>query len=497
MRCLVWLCLALLPLRAADNLTTRLDEILATPVLAGASVGLEVVRVSDGKLLYRHNAEQRFVPASNMKLFTSALALMRLGPDFRLKTEIVADQPIDAEGTLASDLALVGGGDPSLSGRAYPYQFQRGASPGSSYSFRAIEELVDQLIARGLKRVDGDIIGDDRRYVWEARPGDWSMDDAEWEYGAPVSALIVDDNSFGLTVRPGPRAGDLAQIWLTPAFEYFSIDNRVRTGAGAERKVELERGPDGRQIHLRGVLPVRDAGFSELLSVDDPARYAAEVLRDALQRRGIAIRGQAVARHRFANDTVAEPSVAEAGVAKPSVLASRPSPPLSELLQVTDKVSQNLHAEVLLREVGFLKKQPGSREGGLAEMHEFLREIGLPKDCCNFTDGSGLSRATLVTPAAIVRLLSYMYGSRYRDLWISLLPIAGADGTLANRLEDHPEARAIHAKTGSLAHVRGLSGYVTVPERDSLAFSLLINNDTAPGAEVRRAIDRIALALVE
>ncbi len=143
-----------------------------------------------------------------------------------------------------------------------------------------------------------------------------------------------------------------------------------------------------------------------------------------------------------------------------------------------------------------LKKQVGSRETGLAAMQEFLREIGLWKDCCQFTDASGLSRGTLVTPAAVVRLLAYMYGSRYRDVWLSLLPIAGADGTLATRFEDHPEARAIHAKTGSLAHVRALSGYVTVPGRDPLAFSLLINNATAPGAEVRRAIDRIALALV-
>jgi D-alanyl-D-alanine carboxypeptidase/D-alanyl-D-alanine-endopeptidase (penicillin-binding protein 4) len=491
MRCLLCLCLALVPLGAAENLGPRLEALLESPALAGASVGFEVARLSDGKVLYQHNSAHSFVPASNMKLFTTALALMRLGPDFRFTTEVVAGQPIDPAGSLAGDLVLVGGGDPSLSGRAYPYQYQPGSPP--NYSFRAIDQLVDQLIARGLKRVDGDVVGDDRRYVWEPRPGGWSMDDTEWEYGAPVSALILNDNSFGLGLRPGARPGDLAQVWLMPPFEYFSIDNRVHTVAGAERKVEIERGPAGRQIHLRGTLPLREGGFSELLAVDDPALYAAEVLRDALERRGVMVRGEAVARHRFADEAPDEAAAPEPRV----VLDSRTSPPLSELLQVTDKVSQNLHAEVMLREVGLAKKQRGSREAGLEEMQQFLREIGLGKDCCHFADGSGLSRSTLVTPAALVRLLSYMYKSSQRDVWMSLLPIAGSDGTLGQRFEDHPEARAIHAKTGSLSHVRALSGYAVAPGLDPLAFSLLVNNATAPSPEVRRAIDHLALALIE
>ncbi len=482
----------LLPLSAADELAARLDAVIqGSPALAGASLGLEVVRLADGKILYQRNSSHSFVPASNMKLFTSALALMRLGPDFRFTTEIAAEGAMDAAGSLAGDLVLVGGGDPSLSGRTYPYQYQPTDTPGSVYSFRALEDFADQLVARGLKRVDGDIVGDDRRYVWEPRPGGWSVDDSEWEYGAPVSALILDDNSFALTVRPGARDGDLARVLLKPAFEYFWIDNRVRTARAGERKVEIERA--GRQVHLRGVLPASDPGMTELLAIDDPARYAAEALSDALERRGVAIHGQAVARHRFADDSTDPPAVSEPRV----VLASRASPPLSDLLQVTDKVSQNLHAEVMLREVGYSKRLSGSREAGLAELQQFMREIGLAKDCCQFTDGSGLSRGTLVTPAAVVRLLAYMYRSSHRDVWISLLPIAGSDGTLATRFEDRPEARSIHAKTGSLAHVRALSGYVTVPGRDALAFSLLVNNEAAAGPEVRRAIDRIALALVE
>ncbi|MBZ5609232.1 MAG: D-alanyl-D-alanine carboxypeptidase/D-alanyl-D-alanine-endopeptidase [Acidobacteriia bacterium] len=493
MRAVLLLCLMLAPLAWGADIQSKIGQLIAgSPALSGAFVGLEVLNLSDGKILYQLNSDHLFVPASNMKLFTSALALERLGPEYRFRTEVRADRPVDAKGTLAGDLVFVGGGDPSLSGRSYPYRYRAGSTPGADYSFRAVEELAGQLVSRGLKRVDGDIVGDDRRYVWEPHAGVWSTGDATWDYGAPVSALIVDDNSLAVTLVPAASAGELAQVRVSPAFEYFSIDNRVRTVEGGERKVEFER-QSGRQLHIWGTLPIADPGVTQLLAVDDPALYAAEVLRDALQRRGVAIRGRAFARHRFSDDgEAAAPSQARV------ILAERTSPPLAELLEVLDKESQNLHAEVMLREVGFVKKHAGSRETGLAEMREFLEnEAGIPKDSFLFTDGSGVSRSTLVKPEAIAGLLAYMYKSSHRELWMSLLPIAGADGTLAKRFEDRPEARAIHAKTGTLAHVRAISGYVTAPQRDPLGFSLLVNNYDAPAAEITRALDRIVLALLE
>jgi D-alanyl-D-alanine carboxypeptidase/D-alanyl-D-alanine-endopeptidase (penicillin-binding protein 4) len=485
------LCLMLAPLVSGADVKSKIDQILASsPALANAFAGLQVIGLNDGQTHYQLNSDNLFTPASNMKLFTSALALMRLGPEYRFTTQIVADHAIDSDGTLEGDLVLVGGGDPSLSGRTYPYEYRADSPPGASYSFRGVEELADRLVARGLKRIDGDIAGDDRRYLWEPHPDVWSLGDSTWEYGAPVSALILNDNSLALNIRPAARAGDTAELRLSPSQEYYSIDNRVRTGTGVERKVEFERKPASRELHIQGVVPVKDPGVSELLAIDDPALYAAQVLRYALQRRGVAIHGQAVARHRFAGE-------AEQPASTPVVLAERTSPPLAELLRVVDKVSQNLHAEVMLREVGFAARHIGSREAGLVEMREFLREIGIPKDQYVFTDGSGLSRSTLVTPAAIATLLTYMYKSSFRDVWIGLLPIAGADGTLANRFRGHPEALAIHAKTGTLAHVRALSGYVIAPQRQPLVFSLLVNNANAPASDVAQAMEGIVLALLD
>src|SRR5580658_9704512 len=281
------------PFATAADLASRLDQIINAPLLSHAYVGMEVVELSDGRVLYAHNSERLFVPASNMKLFTTALALTRLGADYRLTTQIGANSPMDAEGTLAGDLQLIGGGDPSLSGREYPYR----KSAGAIYSFSAIEDLADQLIARGLKRIDGNVVGDDSRYVWEPQPGGWSSDSATREYGAPVSALVLHDNTFALMLRPAERAGGLARITLAPPFENFAIDNRVVTSERGERKIEFYRSASGRELHVWGKLPRGDAVFREELAIGDPALYAAEVLRDALLRRGVTIRGEAVARH--------------------------------------------------------------------------------------------------------------------------------------------------------------------------------------------------------
>ena len=479
----------LIPLSAAE-LASRLDQIITAPVLAHAFVGIEVVRLSDGRALYSHNSERLFLPASNMKLFTTALALLKLGPDYRLTTKIGAEVPIDAAGTLPGDLEIIGGGDPSLSGREYPYR--KSVAPGAVYTFSAIEALSDQLIARGLKRVDGNVVGDDTRYVWEPQPGGWSASSATEEYGAPVSALILHDNSFALMLRPAEHPGGVAHITLAPPFENFVIDNRVVTTERGERKIEFYRSASGRELHIWGTIPKRDAGYTAELAIGDPALYAAEVLRDALARRGVAIRGAAVARHRFPDESTvtAEP--------KPEiVLAQHQSPPLIELLQVVDKVSQNLHAEVLLREVAVASGRGRSREDGLAAMNDFLAGIGIPKADHEFTDGSGLSRATLVSPAAITKLLAYMDKSKYRDQWLALLPIGGDDGTLGARFAAHPEARAIHAKTGTLDHVRVLSGYADTPGNGRVAFSLLVNNFEGPGAGVTAILDQLALALLQ
>jgi len=487
-RALLLVCLTA-PLACGAEPTAKLEQIISqSPAVSRAFVGVQVVRLSDDKVLYARNADRLFVPASNMKLFTAALALRRLGPDYRFKTQVLGEGTLDTSGTLTGDLRLVGGGDPSLSGRDYPYQHHPGST--AAYSFRAIEELADQVVAHGVRRIDGDVVGDDSRYVWEPYASGWSSGNALWEYGAPVSALILNDNSFAIAVRPGGQVGDLAEVRLTPALEYFAVDNRVATTEGGERKIQIDRSAAGRELHVWGVIPRRDPGVTELLAVADPALYTAQALRDALERRGVAIHGAETAQHRHADDKSADGVSNSAGV-----LAERTSPPLLELLKVADKVSQNLHMEVFLREAAVAAGRPGSRENGLSEMASFLDALGISKESYQFTDGSGLSRSTLVSPAAIVKLLAAMYKSPDRERWMDLLPVGGQDGTLGSRFNGHAEARAIRAKTGTLDHVKALSGFVESGSDGAVAFSFLVNNFEEPAPEVNRLLDALALAL--
>lgn len=459
----------------------RIAALLRTEAGQSARWGILVRSLKTGRTVFALNADDHMTPASNTKLFSTSLALERLGPDYRFVTTVRADRAIDGDGVLVGDLRLVGGGDPTLSGRAYPYQKEsEGGDP-----IEPIVALAEQLTARGLREVRGSVIGDDRRYVYQPFPEGWTVDDSLWEYGAPVSALPFNDNAFTVRVEPG-EVGDLARVFLNPPSLPFVIDNRVMTVTEKRGKLEVDRTPGSRQLRLNGT--VGSGGARQLLAVDDPALYAAAVFHDVLTRRGVRITGEPGALHRYRAD---EPFDEGYGIE----LARRESLPLTEVARVVNKVSQNLHAELLLREVGRVKQNEGTREAGLKELGVFLKEVGVEEKEYHLEDGSGLSRRGIVSPTAIVKLLTYMHSRSYGADWDSMLPFGGEDGTLRSRFDKAEAARVIHAKTGTLGTVSALSGYVTTKRGVRLAFSVIANNYTAPGPEVRKVIDRIGLAL--
>jgi D-alanyl-D-alanine carboxypeptidase/D-alanyl-D-alanine-endopeptidase (penicillin-binding protein 4) len=482
-------------LLAGPSLREGIDAILeSSPAARRAFWGIQVVSLKTGDILYERGQERFFTPASNTKLFSTALALIRLGPDHRFQTVVGADRELDPSGRLAGDLLFVGGGDPMLSAREVPYR----KGPVTGNPLRAIEELAEQLAARGLRRIDGDLIGDDTAYVWEPCAEGWGQEDVLWEYGAPVSALTVNDNSIRLTLRPGKLAGEPTRVFLSPPFEYYSIDNRVVTTSGGEPNLHVERRPGSRELRLWGTIPAGFRGKSYLLAVDDPALYAAATLADALTRRGVVITGRALARHRFP-DEVPDLKNSQSPVhAVPKVeLVRRTSPPLVEILRIINKVSQNLHIELVLRETARMRRNVGSREAGMEELKAFLGEVGISEREYELEDGSGLSRKNLVTPAAVVKLLHYMYKSEYRDAWLGLLPVGGEDGTLSWRFGGNPNARRLRAKTGTLGHVSALSGYAETRSGNLLAFSILVNNYNAPASVILRLIDKIGGLMVQ
>jgi D-alanyl-D-alanine carboxypeptidase/D-alanyl-D-alanine-endopeptidase (penicillin-binding protein 4) len=517
---LVALLLVALPAQAAalptpvapptkPTLDSRIRELLADPDVARGFWGIEVVSVATGKTLYSRNADHLFTPASNTKLFTTAAVLALVGPDYRFHTTVESSATLDKYGRLNGDLVLVGRGDPNLSGRTLPYNLKTERKPPY---LKALEALADQVAEKGVKYIDGDVVADDSYYAFERYGEGWAQDDLTWEYGAPVSALTVNDNVLFLTVMPGDRAGEKAFVTLEPFPDYYRLDNRILTtpaGSGP-RRFALNRQPGADQLTLWGSIPADDPGVTESVAMEDPASFAAQLFRRMLERRGVAIYGRARARHSdlAGFSTISVTAVASAGggptgsaapIAGPRsmVLAGYDSQPLSEDLRVINKVSQNLHAELALRLLGREKGSGGTIEGGLDVVRAFLATVGLKPQEYSLYDGSGLSRQNLVTPHAVVELLRYAaaqpWFARYRDT----LPTAGVDGSLAERFKGTPAAGNLTAKTGSLGHVNVLSGYAKTVKGELVAFSVMSNNHNLTDGRAISTIDQIVLAIVD
>ena len=506
---LICCCLLSLEVSAASpkpaSLKKQIETIIGQPDLSRGFLGVEIVSLRTGKPIYSLNADKMFTPASNTKLFTTAAALALIGPDYKFRTTLETSGSLDKYGRLTGDLMLVGRGDPNLSGRELPYntRTQRNADP-----IRVLEKLADELVQKGVKYVDGDIVADDSYFAFERYGEGWSQDDLVWPDGAPVSALTVNDNVIFVQILPGARAGDKAFVSVTPFADYYTIDNRLlTTPAGTGRKIYINREPGSTTLTLWGTMPMDDAGVNEGLSIEDPAEFAANVFRHLLEVRGVAVYGKQKTRHTdlaslstFTSVVIASSRGGdEHSLTSPSgplVLAEYKSPPLSEDVEVINKVSQNLHAEILLRLLGREKGTGGTVQGGLEVLHGFLNNAGISGDDYVFFDGSGLSRQNLVTPHAVVSLLGYAATQPWGKEFHDSLPVAGVDGSLADRFKDLDPRAHVYAKTGSLGGVKTLSGYAVTAKGEEIAFSILANNYSLPGKRVNDIIDSIITAAV-
>lgn len=454
-----------LPLLASDDLTTKIDRILTGH---RAQWGIAVQKLSDGQILQQRCADCFFTPASVTKLFSTSFALARLGADTRFSTRVLAPAKPNAEGGVLGNLTLLGGADPTLTGRGYPY--------GTPHHppLAALEALADQVVAAGVTRIEGDILGDDTLWPWEPVPDGWSHDDLTWDYGAPPAALMVNEGVLQVTLLPGARVGDLARVALQPRFEYFTLDNRVTTVAAGARQIRVIRMPGSRQVQITGQMAISDGGWSGLLAQDDPAQYAAAAFKQILVARGITVAGSARAKHRAVGEAFLPPN----GI----TLAERTSPPLIEIVTVLNKVSQNLLADMMLR-----------ASGGVEGLRAYLSGLGISRSEARFEDGSGLSRLTAVTPNAMVRLLSQ---KQTAENFIESLPHGGVDGSIKMRFGRDARATLIRAKTGGMTGVKTLAGYIDSATHGRLAFAIFINDDHGSVDSIKR-MDQIALLLTE
>jgi serine-type D-Ala-D-Ala carboxypeptidase/endopeptidase (penicillin-binding protein 4) len=447
--------------------------------------GVFVMSERDGRVLYSRDGDKSFTPASNMKIYTTAIALDLLGADYRWRTSVYAEKHPDAAGLIDGDLTLYGRGAPDVVSRAQ----------GDASSLTA---LADQLYQAGVRHVGGDVVGDASYFRGELAGLGWQWNDLQWYYGAEPSALSVDENSIEVTMSPAAREKESANVVVSPNQNFVQVINNAKTDKrDAIMSIGIIRDLSDNKVRVWGDFPVGGRAFSAFLSVHDPALWSALWFKQALTARGIKIDGQA--RSRDFRDARAEFDPQRA-----FEIAHADSQPLSKIVKTTNKESNNLFAELILRTIGKERGASapdpdprknsvrGDDEAGTAVIRSWLDARGIETRSLAIRDGSGLSRLDLVTPEATARLLTAMSGSKAGALFLDSLPVAGRDGTLTSRLR--PIEGRVFAKTGTLTYTHSLSGYAATAGDETLVFSILCN-DAIVDREAMRVIDQIATAI--
>jgi D-alanyl-D-alanine carboxypeptidase/D-alanyl-D-alanine-endopeptidase (penicillin-binding protein 4) len=480
--------------RTLAELQSRILEILRKAELAPALIGIKVTSLETGRVLFEENANKLLRPASNMKLYTVAAALDRLTPDYRFVTSVYAPAKPNDDGTIKGDLTIYGRGDPSLAARF-----------NSGDYFKGIDDLAARIAAAGVKKVDGDLVGDESYFTGARYGSGWEWEDLQWYYGAEVSALTVNDNALDLFVKPGPKVGVPAVITTGPPDPLLRITNKVVTAPkGTKRDLNAHRQLAGDELEITGSIALDDNGYTGGIGISRPALLFAYLLRASLGQRGVTIKGKtrtidARPSEGLVSQTLATDPANNHGVE----IASLQSVPFSTIAAQTLKPSQNLYTEIILRTLGKVRaplaETPNinrtSESEGLEVVRTFLQEAGVTPSSLVLSDGSGLSRNDMVTAAATIQLLTYMHGHRYASVFRDALPIAGVDGTLRNRFKGTAAENNLRAKTGTLSSANSLSGYVRDAAGEELAFSIMVNN-YPEDADVRAGcIEPIALLL--
>ncbi len=518
---------AVYPTGAATPLGQQIAALLADPTVSRAHWGIAVTAL-DGMPIYGYDEGELFRPASNNKIFTTATAMALLGAGKTFATRVFGKLDA-ATGTVTGNLTLVGGGDANFGAGDLPYvpRAERPVLPPvppTPPALGNLASLADQLVAKGVKRVTGDIVGDDTLYPFEPYAESWAQDDQVWGYGAPVSALSVDNNQLKLVVTPGVATGSqtfaAASVELEQNVPYYSVESQVQTlAAGAQAGgIQVERMAGSRVIRVYGSMTADAHPDVEELAIADPAEYAAMALRAMLLQRGIAVGGSARGEHRPVEDAggylseLLAPNARDAAIAggqtcavtcpaaEPSaagdLLASHTSAPLAEDVVLTNKVSQNLHAELDLHNLGrFASCGDGSILSGASLIRANLLHAGLDPDDFVFFDGSGLSAHDLVAPRATVTFLAYVAKQPWFAQWKASLPDAGEDGTLSGRFPDAPVKGHVFAKTGTLGESRALSGYLDAASGRTVIFSIFVDEHTPATTADRVTMDKIVTAI--
>jgi PBP4 family serine-type D-alanyl-D-alanine carboxypeptidase len=448
-------------------------------------VGIHVALASSGGTVFGHNESKPFIPASNLKIVTSACALDLLGPDYRFNTDFLSQSRWRQDGLLDGDLVLRGFGDPTLADLETVELWKTVPRADKAYGLPhgleiTLESIVQKLHRLGLREIAGDILIDDSFFDDKRVADGWTTDDEPWFYGSQVGALSLNENILTVVVNPSPRAGDPGTVKTAPPTSYVRVTNETTT-TGEETTTSLlfTRSRAQNEIIVKGSIACGHKSVVKFMTVEDPGLYIGHVLREVLCKSGIPVSG--LVRRRRVNERM-------------QLLLRNRSAPLSSIVYYLNKASDNFYAEMLLKTMGAVAEKDGSWEGGLKVIQRFLRRQGI-RSGYRIADGSGLSRYNLLTPRVLTTIL--------RNAWrnsnfVDSLPVAGRDkgyGTLWRRMKNTAAAGNLRAKTGTVEGVSTLSGYVNSLDNRTLVFSIMTNGIVG-GAKIGRDLqDRVGIVL--
>ena len=452
-------------------LRSDLTAVTRRPGVANGVWGVVVHSLARDERLFELNPRTLLVPASAAKMVSAASAGEAMGWDYRYQTTLRATGPI-VDGTLDGDLLIVGSGDPSIGGRA-----------GDD-----VTAWIAALKAQGVRRIAGNIVGDDDS-VEEPRPQlAWAWDDLGYTTGAIFGALNLYENRMTITVTPWSTAGGPTTLSVEPHASYRPLANRTVTGApGTPAFIWPEQRPGEPYLTIAGSLPAGGTPQRLDVSSGNPTFWFASVFRNRLQREGIEVTGEAW----DIDDLTARPDRAAA-----TVVYTHYSRPLAEIVQPLLKNSVNLYGEAALR----LNTATGvfpTNDAALEGLRGRLQAWGIAADQQQLVDGSGLSRRNVITPEALLVTLRRMHREGATSPFVTGLPIAGVDGSLAGRMTGTAAQGNVRAKTGTMSNIRSLAGYVTTRDGEPLAFAIVVNNFEGTGAQAVQAVDAIAVRLAE
>jgi len=486
-----------------DELRSQMAAYLAQPRYDGALWGVKIVSLGSGKTLFESHADRLMSPASNSKLYTGALALDRLGGDYRFTTPVYAGGKISDSGTLRGNLIVVGHGDPSWNERRLGTNF-----------WTAFEPFITILTNAHVRRIEGDVIADATFFRGPPTGSSWAIDDLDGGEVGMISALTLNDNLAQLRVEPGLKVGAPCKLTLLQPGTGLVLSNQtVTVPPNRPARLDLFHPLDSRAVFVLGELPAGgEAKYLDLV-VPQPAEWFAGALKIALAQHGITVTGHArglawpeggsgVAAGSFAASGL-QPTETDGRDARATIrLGTVFSPPLRDVVRGFMKPSQNLEADTVLAHVGEMTRDSNappwqtSEDAGLAALNQFLDDAGVTPGDVRFDEGSGLSRNNLTTANATVALLQFMEQHREAQDFLDALPVGGVDGTLRRRFKNTAAAGNVMAKTGTLRWAHALSGYITTAAGERLAFSIMLNRfAAAPGRSGHDEIDPLVLML--